>query len=132
MSNKYILEHIKWSAEHLNKVGIRATMDSLLEEQRSVIKFLFLEGEKYCHIFQRLQQILSKACISRSTFNSWILQFREDKTSVREKPWPGGVGTGWVVGTEAVPPTMVANVEIFVNKDRRVTLQKVANQLSIG
>ena len=94
MSNNYILSHIKWSAEHLNKVGIRATVDSMLEEQRSVIKFLFLEGEKYCHIFQRLQQILSKACISRSTFNSWILQFREDKTSVREKPWPGGVGTG--------------------------------------
>ena len=27
---------------------------------------------------------------------------------------------------------MVAKVEVFVNKDRRVTLQKVANQFSIG
>ena len=26
-------------------------MDSKLEEQRSVIKFLLLEGEKTCHIF---------------------------------------------------------------------------------
>ena len=31
---------------------------------------------------------------------------------------------------EAVPPTMVANVEFFVNRDHRVTLQKVASQAS--
>ena len=30
-------------------------MDSKLEGQRSVIKFLLLEGEKPCNIFQRLQ-----------------------------------------------------------------------------
>ena len=34
--------------------------------------------------------------------------------------------------TEAVTPKMVANVEVFVNKDHRVTLQEVANQFSIG
>ena len=33
---------------------------------------------------------------------------------------------------EAVTPTMVANVEVFVNKDCRVTLQEVASQFSIG
>ena len=31
---------------------------------------------------------------------------------------------------EAVTPTIVVNVEIFVNKDRSVTLQEVANQFS--
>jgi hypothetical protein len=31
-------------------------MDSLLEEQRSVIKFLIAEGEKPCHIFHRLKK----------------------------------------------------------------------------
>ena len=30
------------------------------------------------------------------------------------------------------PRPMVANVEVFVNKDCRVTLQEVANQLSVG
>ena len=44
------------SFEHLNKVGVRATMDSKIEEQRSVIKFLLLEVEKPCNIFQRLPQ----------------------------------------------------------------------------
>ena len=33
------------SFEHLDKVGVRATMDAKLEEQRFVIKFLPLEGE---------------------------------------------------------------------------------------
>ena len=42
-----------------------------------------------------------------------------------DKPRPGRP-------TEAVTPTMVANVEVFVNKDRRVTLQEIANQFSIG
>ena len=52
------------SSEHLNKVGIRATMRSKPEEQISVIKFLLSEGEKPCHIFQKLQKSFSKACIS--------------------------------------------------------------------
>ena len=33
---------------------------------------------------------------------------------------------------EAVTPTMVANVEVFVDKDLRVTLQEVANQFRIS
>ena len=55
--------------EPLNKVGVKAIMDSKLEEQRSVIKFLLLEGEKPCHIFfQRLQKSFAKACISVQPF----------------------------------------------------------------
>ena len=44
------------SFEHLNIVGIRATMDSRLEEQRSVIKLLLSEDEKPFHLFLRLQK----------------------------------------------------------------------------
>ena len=47
------------SFEHLNKVEVRATTDSKLEEQRSVLRFLLLEGEKPCYIFQRLQKSFS-------------------------------------------------------------------------
>jgi hypothetical protein len=36
-------------------IGVSSIIDSLLEEQRSVIKFLIAEGEKPCHIFQRLK-----------------------------------------------------------------------------
>ena len=62
----------------------------------------------------------SKACISRSTFFSWVSQ---DRTSGRNKPWPGRP-------TEAVAPTMVVNVEFlflffFVSRNHRGTLQEV-------
>ena len=49
-------------------------MDSKLEEQRSVIKSLLFEGEKPCHSFQKLQKGFSKACISHSTFYSYVSQ----------------------------------------------------------
>ena len=32
---------------------------------------------------------------------------------------------------EAVTPTMLTNVEVFFNKDRRMTLREVANRFSI-
>ena len=82
-----------------------------LEEQRSVIKFLLLEGEKPSHIFERLQKSFSKACISRSTFYCWVSQFRS-----RQDKCEGQASTGRPA--EAVTPTMVANVEVFINKDR--------------
>ena len=61
------------SFEHLNTVGVRATM----EEQRSVIKFLLLEGEIPCHIFQRLQK-----CFLKPAFHSWVSQFREGSSDL--------------------------------------------------
>ena len=64
-------------------------MDSKLEKQRSVIKLLLLEGQKPCDIFQSLQKSFFKACISRSTCYSWVSQFRERRTSMRDKPRPG-------------------------------------------
>ena len=97
-------------------------MDSKLEEQRCVIKFLFREGEK---LFQRLQKSFSKACIFYSNFSSWVSQLREGRPSMRGKPRPGRPA-------KAVAPTMVAIVKVFVNKDCRETLQEVANQFSIG
>ena len=101
------------SFEHVNTVGLRLPWTKL-EEQRSVD--LLLENEKPCHILQRLQKTFSEARISRSTFYSWVSQFRERRTSVWDKPRPRRLD-------EAVTPTLVANVEMFVNKDRRVTLQ---------
>ena len=75
--------------------------------------------------FQMLQKSSSKICISRSTFYSLVSQFVEDSTSVRDKPRSGRPA-------EAVTPTMVTNVQGFVNKDSRMPLQEEAYQFSIG
>lgn len=42
-----------------------------------------------------------------------------------------GLGLGGPL-TEAVTPTLAANVEAFANKDQQVTLEEVANKFSIS
>ena len=46
--------------EHFNKVAIRATMDSKLDEQRTVIQILNLDCKNLYHIFHRLQNFVLK------------------------------------------------------------------------
>ena len=80
-------------------------MDYKLEEKRSVIKFLLLEGENLATFF--------KGCSFERT----------------------GQARGTNLGHEArrgCDPTLMANVNVFVNKHRRMILQEVANQFSIG
>ena len=48
------------SFEHLNKVGVRVTMDSMLEEQRSVIKFHLPEVENLVIIFKGCRKVFLK------------------------------------------------------------------------
>ena len=45
-----IFEHLNWVCVYVS------TMDSKLEEQRSIKTILLLEGEKPCHIFQRVAE----------------------------------------------------------------------------
>ena len=49
----------------------------------------------------------------------------DDRTCARDKPRLGRFA-------ETVTPTMVENIKVYVNKDRRVTLQEVGNQFSNG
>ena len=104
----------------LEQVRILLNIRTWLEEQRSVIKFLVSEGIKPCHIFQRLKKRFSDKCVSHSIFYNWVSQFREGRTSVCDRPRTGR------------PAEAVANVKAFVNKNRRVTLEEVANKFSIG
>ena len=62
--------------EQLNKICDEATMDSKLEEQRPVIKFLLSESEKPCHIFQKMQKSIFKACITVQTFIAGFYSLR--------------------------------------------------------
>ena len=50
------MRSVKICFEHLNKLGVRATMDSKLEEHRSVIQFLFLEGKKTLLHFSKVAE----------------------------------------------------------------------------
>jgi histone-lysine N-methyltransferase SETMAR len=82
-------------------------------------------------LFPELKKMLAgkkyktRAALIRSTFYNWVSQFREGRTSVFDRRRTGRPA-------EAVTPTMVANVKAFVKKNRRVTLEEVANKFSIG
>ena len=56
--------------KHLNKVDVWANIDSELEEQRSVIRFLISEGKNPFHIFKSCRKVFKSLRISRSTFYS--------------------------------------------------------------
>ena len=69
--------------------------------ERSVIKFLVLEGENPRQIIEGCRFFLSKARLFRSTFYSWVSQFGESRASMRDKPRPERRA-----------------MEVFVDKDR--------------
>ena len=74
-------------------------------------RILAFRGEKPCHIFKGCRKVFLKPTYPFSIFYSWVSHYSEDKTSARDKPRSGRPA-------EAVTPTMVANVEGFVTKDR--------------
>ena len=79
--------------------------------------------------FEGCSKVFSKACISHSTFYSWVSQFREGRTSTRDKPRSERPA-------ETVTPAFLYSGEcgrFFLQKSQsvRVTRQYVANQFSI-
>lgn len=100
-------------------------MDSTYEEQRAVIRFLLEEGQKPVFILNRLQNRFRDSCMSRSAFYSWVARFRDGRNDVHNRHGRGRPAC-------IVTPQMVKNVESYIMKDRRVTLQEVANRFSIS
>lgn len=100
-------------------------MDSTFEEQRAVIKFLLEEGEKPMNIFQRLKSRFGDACMARRTFYVWVGRFRDGRTSVQNIPPPGRP-------VDTITPTMIANVEEFILKDRRTRLDDIVEKYNIS
>jgi hypothetical protein len=90
-------------------------MDSLLEKQRSVIKFLVSEGENPSHIFQRLKKDFLINMYQVQPCTTWFLSFVK-----AEQVFLTGLELGQL---EAVTPTMVSNDKAFVNKNRGGSLQ---------
>ena len=77
-------------------MGVRATIDLKLEEQRSIIKLLLLDGEKPCHILKGCRIFFVKPVYTapptlfivnkdrRVTLLDVANQFSIDKTSAHQ------------------------------------------------
>ena len=91
-----------------------------LEEQRSIIKLWQLEGENLATFFIGCRNIFLKLVYPGQLFIAGLHSLGRARKALAGRP------------AKAVTPTMLVNVEVFINKDNRLTLLEVANQLSIG
>lgn len=77
---------------HSYLIGVSAIKHSKLKEQRSVIKFLSVEGEKPCHIFRDFRKDL---LILAYHVPDFIAGFREGRDSIRDRPRAFQVESFW-------------------------------------
>lgn len=95
------------------------------EEQRAVIRFLGSEGEKPVNIHRRMQKQYGESCLSLQQVYEWHRKFKSGVTSVADEARSGRSKT-------VTTPDIVAAVERVIREDRRVTIDEVAERVSIS
>jgi len=94
-------------------------------EYRSVIKFLFKEGNNAQQIKVRMDNVYGDSSPSYSTIKEWIKQFKLGRESVFDEPRAGRP-------TEVVNTDTIALVEEIVLEDRRLKTKEIAARLDIS
>ena len=95
------------------------------QEQRSVVRFLFSEGEKPIAIHRRMSIQYGDRCMSRIQVYEWTENFKNGVTSVEDSPRLGPAFT-------AVTEDNIAAVGNVVWENRRITVKEVASVLDIS
>ena len=93
-------------------------MDSLREEQRSIVKFLYNEGIKPSEIQRRLARQDSDSAFSLSAVYMWISSFKKGRTSCKDLPRMGRPVSTF---TDA----NAAKVSDIIAQDRRVSISYI-------
>ena len=60
-----------------------------IEQYRSVIRFLFLEGKSRSEIKERLDAVYGDSSPSMAIVKNWFNEFQRGRTSVFDEPRPG-------------------------------------------
>lgn len=94
-------------------------------EQRSVIRFLALEGEKASKILERMNAVYGASCMSKSRVYEWFQRFKDGRQSLGDDEHPGRP-------VSATDQSMVDHVEQLVLDDRRVTVEEVSDTIGIS
>ena len=56
-----------------------------VEEQRSVIRFLWSEGVKPTHIYRRMMVQYGDSCLSQGRVYEWVERFRNERQNVSDE-----------------------------------------------
>ena len=95
------------------------------DEQRVIIRFIHLHGMKPIEIHQKLSKTCKDDIMDEKNLRSWVLQFKECRTSCEnnpKEPWP----------CTSRSEDLIARVEQMVMEDRRLTVKQIAANAGIS
>ena len=95
------------------------------EDQRSVIRFLAIQGEPAANIHAKLMNVYGSHALSDSASQKRKRKFGEGRESVRDLARAGRPRTMVIV-------TNVAKVEEMVMANRKITVQAIIESLNIS
>lgn len=94
-------------------------------EIRSTIRFFALQGESAVKVFENLQKVYGDSTPSYTTVSRWVTQFKCGRQSVEDEPRPGRP-------IAVTDDFMCSKVQEFVMKDRRVTINQIAEKMGMS
>ncbi|CAF4844368.1 unnamed protein product [Rotaria sp. Silwood1] len=100
-------------------------MENQKFEHRSIIKFLVLEGQSPSNIHERMTAIYGDSAPSRTMVFEWVPRFKNGQLNIEESP------RSWRPISTTDEKTIKV-VENLVIEDRRITIQEIAEILSIS
>ncbi|GFV40866.1 histone-lysine N-methyltransferase SETMAR [Trichonephila clavipes] len=102
-----------------------ALQNSMIGEQRSVIRFLTAEGEKPAAIHRWMVTVYGENCVSDKSVRKWSARFRAGRESVGDDQRPGQANT-------VITSDLIDKVDDLVRGDRRVTLRMLALKVDVS
>jgi histone-lysine N-methyltransferase SETMAR len=97
----------------------------LKTEYRSVIKFLFKEGQSPAEIKKRLDDVYGDCAPSYATVKNWVKEFRLGRESVEDVPHEGRP-------VEVLTPETINLIEQEALSDRRLKIREIAERLDLS
>ena len=94
-------------------------------EERYVIKFCFKLGKNATETYGMLQTAFGASCMNRASVSEWHKRFKEGRESVRNDERCGRCREGRT-------PECVGQKNNFMDKDRRVSIEKISAQFNVS
>ncbi|PSN41578.1 hypothetical protein C0J52_17894 [Blattella germanica] len=90
----------------------RMLQSSTCEEQRSIVRFLWVKGHKPSEIHWDMRGMYGDDCMDRSNVSRWCIFFQEGRVNLSDSPRSGRP-------TTAATPQNVRGIEVAILNDRR-------------
>jgi transposase len=97
--------------------------DCTIEEQCTVVRFLWAEGVKSAEIHRRMLAQYGARTMHQRKIYEWIGRFKEGRTSVTDESRPGCPST-------TRTNQHIQRVDALIREDTRLTLARVAVRLA--